>query len=205
MVWITRILTICISLAMAAPATAETERQQQDESWGWKAAVLTSVALTVATNPLHADKGGFSFQSSSDVGSLKMMFRWHPEDALAYVGNVRVSSYLHAAYAKWQSYEDSTQEGSNNVLEFIPVFRLGWSKNSWLSFVETSVGVALFSSTEINGRQFGSNFQFTDSMAFGGYIDRWDWSFQFQHYSNNSIELPNNGINFYNFNLTYHY
>lgn len=194
-----------LTFLLTMNAQAEPRDQQQDESWGWKAAVVTSVLLTVATNPVHADKGGMAIQTSSDAGSLKMMFRWHPEEALANVGNVRISNYLHAAYAKWQSYDDGTQEGANNVLEFIPTFRIGWSQNSFLSYVETSIGVALFSSTEINDRNFGSNFQFTDSMAFGGYVDRWDWSFQFQHYSNNSIELPNNGINFYNFNLVYMY
>jgi len=189
-----------LTFMLTMNAQAESRDQQQDESWGWKAAVVTSVLLTVATNPVHADKGGMAFQTSSDAGSLKMMFRWHPEEALANVGNLRISNYLHAAYAKWQSYDDGTQEGANNVLEFIPTFRIGWSQNSFLSYVETSIGVALFSSTEINDRNFGSNFQFTDSMAFGGYVDRWDWSFQFQHYSNNYIELPNNGINLYNFN-----
>lgn len=200
-----KVVTSLIALMFSMSVFAESREQQQDESWGWKAAVVSSVLLTVATNPIHADKGGMAFQTSNDVGALKMMFRWHPEDALAYVGDLRISNYLHLAYAKWQSYEDSTQVGANNVLEFIPTFRIGWSPNSWLSYVETSIGVALFSSTEINDRQFGSAFQFTDSMAFGGYAGNWDWSFQFQHYSNNSIQLPNNGINFYNLNLTYQY
>lgn len=194
-----------LAMMLSAPALAEPQKQQQDESWGWKAAVITSLVLTMATNPVHADKGGMAFQTSSDAGALKMMFRWHPEESLGYIGDVRISNYFHVAYAKWQSYEDSTQEGANNVLEFIPTFRLDWNPNSFLGYVETSIGVALFSSTEINDRDFGSNFQFTDSMAVGGYVGRWDWSLQFQHYSNNSIELPNNGINFYNFNLTYKY
>jgi len=193
-------LCLCCGLAHAEP-----REQQQDESWGWKAAVVTSVLLTVATNPIHADKGGMAFQTSNDAGALKMMFRWHPDESLAHVGGLTISNYYHLAYAKWQSYEDGTQLGANNVIEFIPTFRIGWSENSFLSYLETSIGVALFSATQINERQFGSNFQFTDSLAFGGYVDRWDWSFQFQHYSNNSIELPNNGINFYNFNLAYAY
>lgn len=186
-------------------AHAEPQEQQQDESAGWKAAVVGSLLLTLATNPLHADSGGMAYMQATDAGALKMLFRWHPEEAAGQLGPIRITNYLQVAYSKWQSFEDSTQKGSNNVLEAIPIFRLGWSEESVLSYVETSVGIALFSTTELNDRRFGSNFQFTDSIAFGGYLDQWDWSFQFQHYSNNSISLPNNGINFYTFNVAYHY
>lgn len=186
-------------------ALADENTQRQDEQWAWKAAVVSSIALTLALNPLKADSAGLGIGTTNDGAAAKLIFRWMPEHNAAQWGPIAVKPYMHVAYGRWQSSKDSTQTGANNVLEVVPIFRLGWSEQSWLSYLETSVGVSVLSQSHFNDLQFGSNFQFTDSMSVGGYGGEWDWSLQYQHYSNNSIKLPNDGINFYVFNLTHKY
>ncbi len=204
-----RILFLSISIVLANPlwaAEGDSLKSDPGETWGWRSAMLTSLALTLMTNPVHADETSISFMSAPDVMGFKAAFRWHPDQTLAYFGSVRLNHYYLVGYNYWQSTEVSGQEGVVNALEFIPVFRFNWGPKDIFSFAETSVGVSVLSRSELNDRQFSTNFQFANSLAVGGYFSQQaSWSLQLQHYSNNSIKLPNNGINFYNLNFAYQY
>ncbi len=199
------LLIFCLAKPVMA-ADGESLNKDPMETWGWRAAMLTSLMLTMLTNPLHADEVSGSLMSGPDVAGFKMAFRWHPEETLAHFGNVRLNHYYLVGYNYWQSLDVDGQEGVVNAVEFIPVFRFNWGEKGLFSFAETSVGVSVLSRTELNGRQFSTNFQFSNSLAVGGYFSqKTSWSLQLQHYSNNSIKLPNNGINFYNLNIAYIY
>ncbi|MEY8204928.1 MAG: acyloxyacyl hydrolase [Bermanella sp.] len=204
-----RILIILLALCLATPAMAEdgdSLGHDPMETWGWRAAMLSSLALTMMSNPLNADEVSGSLMSGPDVAGFKMAFRWHPEETIAQFGEVRLKHYYLLGYNYWQSLDENGQEGVVNALEMIPVFRFSWGQKDWLSFAETSVGISVFSRTELNDRQFSTNFQFANSLAVGGFLsEKTSWSLQLQHYSNNSIKLPNNGINFYNLNIAYRY
>ena len=187
---------------------AEGESLDSDpgETWGWRTAMLTSLMLTLATNPLDADEFSVTTMSNPDVAGIKTGFRWFPDKSLGNVAGMRLTHYYQFAYNYWQDLNVDGQEGVNNVLEFSPVFRFNWGEPDWLSFAETSVGISVFSRTELGERQFSTNFQFANSLAVGGYFtEDTSWSLQLQHYSNNSIKLPNNGINFYNFVVAHRY
>jgi len=187
-------------------ADGESLNKDPMETWGWRAAMLTSLMLTMVSNPLGADEVSGSLMSGPDVAGFKMAFRWHPEETITHFGNVRLNHYYLVGYNYWQSLDVDGQEGVVNALELIPVFRFNWGEKGLLSFIETSVGVSVLSRTELNERQFSTNFQFSNSLAVGGYFSqKTSWSLQLQHYSNNSIKLPNNGINFYNLNIAYIY
>ena len=176
------------------------------ETWGWRAAMITSLALTLASNPLNADEYSVTTMANGETAGIKVGFRWHPESEMALLKDTNFSHYYHFGYNYWQSLDTSGQEGVNNVLEFIPVFRYSWAKQEFFSYAETSVGLSVFSRTELDDRQFSTNFQFANGLAVGGFISaKTSWSLQLQHYSNNSIKLPNNGINFYNLNIAYRY
>lgn len=200
-------LILVLSLASSLSWSEDGETLQDDpvETWGWRTAMITSLALTLATNPLDADEYSVSTMAGSDVAALKVGFRWHQDDTMQ-IGDLTLSHYYHFGYNYWQSLDVDGQEGVNNALEFIPVFRFSDGEQDFFSYFETAVGVSVFSRTEFNDKQFSTNFQFANSLAFGGYISsRVSWSLQLQHYSNNSIKLPNNGINFYNLNIAYRY
>ena len=204
-----RIIIILLTLCLASPAMAEqgdSLNKDPMETWGWRAAMLTSLALTMMSNPLGADEVSGSLMSGPSVAGFKMAFRWHPEETIASFGDVRLNHDYLVGYNYWQSLNVDGQEGVVNVVEMIPVFRFNWGEEGLFSFAETSVGISVLSRTELDGRQFSTNFQFANSLAVGGFFsEKTSWSLQLQHYSNNSIKLPNNGINFYNLNIAYRY
>jgi len=202
-------LIVLLSLSygpLAIAAGGEGLKNDPVETWGWRTAMATSLVLTLLANPLHADEYSLSLMNADNVAGIKVGFRWHASGDMALLKDTGFSHYYHLGYNYWQSTIVGGQEGVNNVLEFVPVFRYSWNYADFLSYVETSVGLSVFSRTELNDRQFSTNFQFANGLAFGGYISQQTtWSFQLQHYSNNSIKLPNNGINFFNLNIAYRY
>ncbi len=203
---ITMLFIFCLATPVMAAQEGESLHKDPVETWGWRTAMLTSLMLTMLSNPLHADEVSGSLMSGPDVVGFKMAFRWHPKEVIAHFGDIRLNHYYLVGYNYWQSISVQGQEGVLNGLEFIPVFRFNWGEKGLFSFAETSVGASVFSRTELNDRQFSTNFQFSNSLAVGGYFSqKISWSLQLQHYSNNSIKLPNNGINFYNLNIAYIY
>jgi lipid A 3-O-deacylase len=187
-------------------AGGETLDSDPMETWGWRAAMITSLALTLASNPLNADEYTVSLMGNPKTAGIKVGFRWHPESDMALLEGTNFSHYYHLGYNYWQSTETGGQEGVNNVLEFVPVFRYSWAQQDVFSYVETSVGLSVFAKTAMDDREFSTNFQFANGLAIGGFISaQTSWSLQLQHYSNNSIKLPNNGINWYNLNIAYRY
>ena len=204
------IFTFCFTLMFCASvlsAEGGTLKEDSKETWGWRTAMITSLFLTLASNPFHADEYSITLMhSEADVAGFKVGFRWFPESKMAFLEGSNFSHYYHLAYNYWQSLDVSGQEGVNNVLELSPIFRYTFSDSAWLGFVETSVGISLFSQTELNERELSTHFQFANMLAFGGAISsNATWNIQLQHYSNNSIKLPNNGINFYNLGFSYKY
>jgi len=202
-------VTLFFSLVLSSATFSdegESLKSDSKETWGWRAAMITSLMLTLGTNPLGADESSVSFMQNSDVAGLKVGFRWHEDEPIARLMGADLTHYYLLAYNYWQHLDIDGQEGVNNVVEFIPVFRFNYSRTSIISFIETSVGVSVFSRTNLGDKTFSTNFQFANSLAFGGHFDQHaSWSLQLQHYSNNSIKLPNNGINFYNLNFAHRF
>ncbi|WP_353352362.1 acyloxyacyl hydrolase [Oceaniserpentilla sp. 4NH20-0058] len=204
----TLVLVLCLSSPQWAYAVAEELTEEDTETWGWRTALFSSLFLSLAMNPLGADEYNASIMMSEDedVGAVKFGFKWHKDDLSFDLFGAEVTHYYLLGYSYWQSLDIDGQEGVVNAVEFVPVFRFNWSYSNWLSYLETSVGLSVLSRSGINDKRFSTNFQFTDSLSFGGYITpKSSWSLQLQHFSNNSIKLPNNGINFYNFNYAYRY
>ncbi len=206
----TLVLSVCFTVTFSVSvlgAEGGTLKDDGKETWGWRTAMISSMFLTLAANPFHADEYSITLMhSDANVGGFKVGFRWFPEGGMAFLEGTNFQHYYHLAYNYWQSLELNGQEGVNNALELSPIFRYNLSKGSFFGFVETSVGVSLFSRTELNRKQFSTNFQFASMLAVGGNItEKASWNLQLQHYSNNSIELPNNGINFYNLGISYKY
>jgi hypothetical protein len=206
MIRILVLLFVCFGSTFTLAEEGDSLESDSKETWGWRTAMITSLMLTLASNPLDADEYSISGMASKDVAGLKVGFRWHPEEVVWHLAGAEVTHYYLFAYNYWQSTIEDGQEGVVNGLEVIPVFRLNWSYNNWISFAETSVGASVLSENQVNDRKLSTNFQFSNSLAFGGYFTpQASWSLQLQHYSNNSIKLPNNGINFYNLNFAFRY
>jgi hypothetical protein len=67
----------------------------------------------------------------------------------------------------------------------------------------------LLSATSLNSqRQFGSSFQFGDHVGAGvrfGEKGQYDLGYRYQHFSNAGIKGPNQGINYNELRLQYHF
>jgi len=92
-------------------------------------------------------------------------------------------------------------------LGFTPVFRVQQNDLSGL-YGEIAVGFHLLSKTSLGDKRFSTAFQFGDHLGVGyrfGAKGAFDLSYRYQHLSNAGIKKPNNGINFNQIRLQYHF
>ena len=178
------------------------------ETLAWRAAVASTISLFYVTNPIKADRMVFSGGGGENVNVARLGAQWDWHQDLLDLFGYRLGSYVQFDLSRWQSTKDSTQVGANNTVGLTPVFRFTRRFGSVTSYVDTGVGVYLFSSNRINDTQFGGNFQFGDMLGAGVFFGprrQWGLGYKFQHHSNNGIKLPNQGINFHFLTLTYQY
>ena len=200
-----RVLFVLVLLFVSTQSQADATKY---ESNAWKVAIASSLSLLYITNGLHADRMILESGGGESVYILRAGAQWDwEEDILEFLG-FTLDAYLQFDYAKWQSTRDSTQEGANNSIGFTPVFRFKRHTDLATIYLDTSIGMALVATTHINDSSFGSNFQFTDSLSIGalfGARRQWGVGYKYNHMSNNSIKLPNNGINFHLLSISYEY
>jgi lipid A 3-O-deacylase len=111
-----------------------------------------------------------------------------------------VGQWHHGSVAAGQN-EDITEIG------LTPVFRLQQNDKRGL-YGEAGIGFHLLSRTSIGDKRFSTAFQFGDHIGVGyrfGAKGAYDVSYRFQHLSNGGIKQPNNGINFSQIRLQYHF
>lgn len=180
------------------------------ESRAWKLAALTTIGLTYLTNPAEADTMYGEMGAHGDDVFIEVIgARWDTRSDLLKIGHATLNSYWQVEYTKWQSLIDRTQEGANSGLGAAYVYRfLSDSEQGLKPFLDVGLGGGFISSTHINERQFGTNFQFNSLYRLGmayGERRQWEASYRFMHYSNFSIATPNKGINFHLLSLNYRY
>jgi len=105
----------------------------------------------------------------------------------------RLTGYWDAGYTYWQG--DDT--ASNHSISFAPVFVYEFAGQSVRPYVEAGIGVALFSSTELEDNDLGSSFQFEDRLGFGLRFAGQEVGLRAIHYSNAGIKQPNDGVEVY--------
>ncbi|MOA39717.1 Lipid A deacylase PagL precursor [compost metagenome] len=93
------------------------------------------------------------------------------------------------------------ETASNHSLSFTPVFVYEFAGQTVRPFVEAGIGVALFSSTEMEGNDLGSSFQFEDRVGLGLRFANQEVGVRALHYSNAGLQTPNDGVEAY----TLHY
>lgn len=88
-----------------------------------------------------------------------------------------------------------------------PVFRL--QQNDLKGpYVEAGIGAHLLSATSLGNKRFSTQFQFGSHLGVGyrfGARQAFDLSYSYQHLSNASIKNPNDGIDFHQIRLQYHF
>jgi hypothetical protein len=146
----------------------------------------------------HGDK--------TNMGRVGLQWDWQKRWQLSQ--NLIVSGYWDTSLGYWRG--DSNTPGARNLydLGITPVLRLSrGTPTGW--YAEAGIGAHLISETQINDRRrFSTAFQFGDHIGAGlrfGQRGEYDLGYRFQHLSNADIKKPNDGINFSQIRLAYHF
>ncbi len=177
---------------------------------------LIAAAIVFAASPLaHAIDGvsveyGHSDSSNVSVNMGRVGVQWDWNKKLVEVGNWHLGGYWESDFGYWSN--NSTAKTHKSIIDigFTPVFRFQQTTRSAISpYVEAAVGVHLLSATSLNAqRQFGSSFQFGDHLGAGvrfGDKGMYDIGYRYQHFSNAGIKGPNQGVNYNEVRLQYHF
>ncbi|HWV10134.1 acyloxyacyl hydrolase [Pseudomonas sp.] len=161
---------------------------------------LTALAALIAGQVGTAQAADVTF-SIGQSGDSTMVYRvgtqfdfgtsWFQSD----VG--RLTGYWDAGYTFWEG--DDT--ASNHSLSFAPVFVYEFAGQTVKPYIEAGIGVAAFSSTELEDNDLGSSFQFEDRIGAGLRFAGQEVGIRAIHYSNAGIKKPNDGVEAY----TLHY
>jgi lipid A 3-O-deacylase len=106
----------------------------------------------------------------------------------------QLSGYWDAGYSYWESGHGSD---GNNSLSFAPVFVYEFAGQGVRPFIEAGIGVALFSSTKVDGNELGQAFQFEDRIGLGVRFSGQEVGVRALHYSNAGMQDPNDGVESY--------
>lgn len=174
----------------------------------WRSAMGATVIATALTNALGSDTMLLELGTGNDIYFARYSARWHSDTSTTFSNGLTITPSLQAGYSKWQSAKDSSSSATNNVIDLLPVFRWEGSALPLVDFIDTGVGLSIFSSDELAGRKFGGPLQFNNYLGIGwrfGEDDNWEASVHYQHYSNNNIYEENNGVNFAHISIGYNY
>ncbi len=152
----------------------------------------------------HSDSGNVSV----NMGRVGVQWSWNKK--LVEAGNWHLGGYWESDFGYWSNNSAAKTNSSLVDFGFTPVFRIQQTTLSPISpYVEAGVGMHLLSKTSVSTqRQFGSAFQFGDHVGAGvrfGDKGRYDVGYRYQHLSNAGIKGPNQGINFHELRLQYHF
>ena len=105
----------------------------------------------------------------------------------------RLTGYWDAAYTYWEGDETA----SNHSLSLSPVFVYEFAGERFKPYIEAGIGIAAFSSTELEDNELGSSFQFEDRLGMGVRFADQEVGVRVMHYSNAGIKDPNDGVESY--------
>lgn len=102
----------------------------------------------------------------------------------------RLTGYWDAGYTYWEGDETA----SNHSVSLSPVFVYEFAGERVRPFVELGIGIAAFSSTELEKNDLGSAFQFEDRLGAGlRFAGGHQVGVRAIHYSNAGLKKPNDG------------
>jgi hypothetical protein len=172
-------------------------------------------ALALAAGPVAAVDGisveyGKSDSSNSDVNLYRIGLQWKWQKRWFDTGNWHVGGFWDLSLGRWDNRTIGRTNSGLADIGLTPTFRLQQNSPSGVSpYLEAAIGVHLFSETEVGPqRRFGSGFSFGDHIGAGlrfGSKGAFDLGYRYQHLSNGGLKAPNQGINFHQIRLQYHF
>ena len=177
--------------------------------------VIAALAL-LSGSPAALAIDGISFEygdsdsSNSRVNLYRVGVQWNWSKKLIETGNWHLGGYWEANLGYWDNRSTAKTNNSLTDIGITPVLRFQQNSISGMSpYAELGVGVHFLSATSVSAqRQFGSSFQFGNHVGAGlrfGAQGRYDLGYRYQHLSNAGFKQPNQGINFHQLRLQYHF
>lgn len=105
----------------------------------------------------------------------------------------RLTGYWDLGYSYWVGDETA----SNHSLSFSPVLVYEFAGEQVRPYVEVGIGLAAFSSTELEDNDLGSSLQFEDRIGVGLRFADQEIGLRALHYSNAGLKQPNEGAEAY--------
>lgn len=174
---------------------------------GLLAGLLLIALLSMAPEAPAAN--GFAAEAGRGTGAEmgRIAWQWYRDEPIWQGKQWQIVSYWDAGIGQWHRNSVSGQNEDITEIGLAPVFRFQTGDRSGL-YLEGAVGVHFLSETSLGPRQFSTSFQFGDHVGVGlrlGRRGQYDLSFRYQHLSNGGIKKPNDGINFNQIRLQYHF
>ena len=172
-------------------------------------AFLSASPAALAVNGISFEYGD-SESSNSSVSLYRVGVQWNWNRKLLEAGDWHVGSYWDLNLGYWDNRSSGRTNSGLFDLGITPVMRFQQNTISGLSpYAELGLGIHFLSRTSVSTqRQFGSSFQFGNHIGAGvrfGDRGRYDLGYRYQHLSNAGIKQPNQGINFHQLRLQYHF
>jgi len=176
---------------------------------GKEKGLILAGLLALAAGPVLAVDGvavELGSGDGADMGRVALQWDWNKR--WLQTQNWHVGGYWDLGLGYWK--DDGVAPGRNDEIVEIgltPVFRL--QQNDLKGFYgELGIGAHFLSKTSLGDQRFSTSFQFGDHLGAGyrfGAKGAFDLSLRYQHLSNGSIKKPNDGINFSQVRLQYHF
>lgn len=160
-------------------------------------AALAVFSFGVSSAAQAADVTAAIGQSGDSTMVYRLGAQWDWDKSWMQSSVGRLTGYWDLGYTYW----DGDKTASNHSLSFAPVFVYEFAGQSVRPYVEAGIGVAAFSSTELEDNDLGSSFQFEDRLGVGLRFSGQEIGLRAIHYSNAGLKQPNDGVEAY----TLHY
>jgi hypothetical protein len=173
------------------------------------ACLLLAVPHARALDGMSLELGSSdSSNASVDLGRIGVQWDWSRRWALG--GNWHIGGYWDLSFGYWDNDSRNRSKKSIYDLGFTPTFRLEQTNPGQVSpYVEAAIGLHYLSKSSVGSeRRFGTRFQFGDHIGLGlrfGPRHAFDIGYRYQHLSNAGIKQPNQGINFHQVRMQYHF
>jgi len=171
------------------------------------AGVVAAFISLAGTSALAMD--GMALEAGSGDGTEmgRVAIQWNWSKPLYQGTDWQLSSYWDLGLGYWRNNGFPGRNKDITEIGLTPVLRLQRNRLEGL-YAELGLGAHLLSDTTIGDKSMSTQFQFGNHLGVGyrfGVKRAFDLSYRYQHLSNAGIKRPNNGINFNQIRLQYHF
>jgi hypothetical protein len=170
----------------------------------WTVAAWFSLAGTpaMAVDGMALEVGN---GDGADMGRIAIQWDWNKRFFQG--ADWHVGTYWDLGLGQWRNNGFPNRNKDITEIGLTPVFRL--QRNGLEGpYAELGLGAHLQSATTIGDKTMSTAFQFGSHLGVGyrfGVKRAFDLSYRYQHLSNAGIKKPNDGINFNQIRLQYHF